>query len=171
MSSDKSRRSVMAPSLPLRADGVPGAMRRLRRALARLAAVALGRPHAAARAGRIDLSGRLACLSFTEVVGVLAASRRGGTLTLRTPRGRGEVLFHDGAIVHADFDRMSGHEAIFALMREEHGTFCFRNEGVAVERLHRTVTWGPTALLMEGARRIDEQLRAQAQPAGQPALS
>src|SRR5262249_58509186 len=92
------RRSVMAPSLPLRADGVPGAMRRLRRALARLAAAALGRPHAAARAGRIDLSGRLACLSFTEVGGGLAASRRGGTLTLRAPRGRGGGPLHRRAV-------------------------------------------------------------------------
>ena len=174
MSRNPSSRSPSAPSPPLRADGASGrlrrALRRSSRRLARIAAVALGRPRAAASTGRIDLSGRLSCLSFTEVVGVLAASRRGGTLSLRTARGRGDVLFHDGAIVDAEFDGRSGHEAIFALMREERGTFCFRNEGVAVERVHRTVTWGPTALLMEGARRIDEQLRAQAQPAGAPSL-
>ena len=131
------------------------------------AAVAHGRPREAGAARPGDFSGRLSCVSFAEVISVLAAARHGGTLRLSTGRGRGRVLFHDGAIVHAHFDRKRGHEAIFALMREEHGTFDFRNVALAVERVRRTVTWEATALLMEGARLIDEQRRDLADPTGE----
>lgn len=114
-----------------------------------------------------DFSGRLDCVSFSEVISLLAASRHGGTLSLWTGRGRGKVLFHDGAIVHARFDGNHGHDAIFALMREEHGTFDFRNVGLAVERVRRTVTWNASALILEGARLIDEQRRDLADPTGE----
>ena len=131
------------------------------------AAIASGRAREAGAACPGDFSGRFSCVSFAEVISVLAASRRGGTLTLWTGRGRGKVLFHDGAIVHAHFDRRHGHEAIFALMREEHGTFDFRNVVLAVERVRRTVTWKASALLIEGARLIDEHHRDQAHPTGE----
>src|SRR5262249_53152052 len=127
-----------------------------------------GRPRESGVARPGDLSGRLSCVSFAEVVSVLAASRRGGTLTLWTGRGRGKVLFHDGAIVHADFDKQHGHEAIFGLMREARGTCDFRTVGLAVDRVRRTVTWDATALIMEGARLIDEQHRDADHPAGEP---
>jgi CheY-like chemotaxis protein len=131
------------------------------------AALSHGRPREAAVQRPGDFSGRLSCVSFAEVISVLAASRRGGTLKVWTGRGRGRVLFHDGTIVHAHFDRKRGHEAIFALMREEHGTFDFRNVALAVERVRRTVTWKATALIIEGARLIDEQRRDLADPTGE----
>jgi DNA-binding response OmpR family regulator len=132
------------------------------------AAIAHGRPRETGPARLGDLAGRLSCISFAEVVSVLSASRRGGTLSLWTGRGRGKVLFHDGRIVHAEFDRRSGHEAIFALMSEEHGTFDFQHVDLAVDRVHRTVTWDATTLILEGARLIDEKNREEVHPTSEP---
>jgi len=112
-----------------------------------------------------DLSGRLTCVAFAEVVSMIASQRRGGVLSLATPRGRAKVLFHDGRIVHATFVGLAGHAAVFALMAEEHGTFEFHAVEIEMDEVSRTVTWNPTALIMEGARLIDERRAGSLLPA------
>jgi DNA-binding response OmpR family regulator len=100
-----------------------------------------------------------------EVVRMIASQRRGGVLSIATPRGRAKVLFHDGRIVHATFVGLSGHAAVFALMAVEHGTFEFHAVEIEIDEVSRTVTWNPTALIMEGARLIDEQRAGSLLPA------
>jgi DNA-binding response OmpR family regulator len=128
-------------------------------------ALRIGKTREVVRERASDLSGRLTCVAFAEVVSMIASQRRGGVLSISTPRGRAKVLFHDGRIVHATFLGFSGHAAVFALMAEEHGGFEFHSVDIAIEEVSRTVTWNPTALIMEGARLIDEQRAATLYPA------
>jgi DNA-binding response OmpR family regulator len=128
-------------------------------------ALRIGKTRETSRERASDLAGRLTCLAFAEVVSMISSQRRGGVLSLTMPRGKAKVLFHDGRIVHATFLGLSGHAAIFALMAEEHGTFEFHSVDIAVDELSRTVTWNPTALIMEGARLIDERRAASVLPA------
>jgi DNA-binding response OmpR family regulator len=126
------------------------------------AALERARATDAGRERPADLAGRLACVSFAELVSVIASQHRGGVLSLWTERGRGKVLFHGGRIVHATFLGLSGHAAVFALMAEERGIFSFDAVELAIDRVRRTVTWDPTALIIEGARLLDEQRAADA---------
>lgn len=128
------------------------------------AALRIGKTREVTRERASDLAGRLTCLAFAEVVSMISSQRRGGVLSLTMPRGKAKVLFHDGRIVHATFLGLSGHAAIFALMAEEHGTFEFHSVDIAVDEVSRTVTWNPTALIMEGARLIDERRAASVAP-------
>lgn len=121
------------------------------------AAIARGRRTGVARPRKSDLSGDLACAAFTEVINLLSALGRDGVLAIQTERGRAKVLFHQGRIVHATFGDLTGHAVVFALMAEESGSFEFQSIAIELESLRRTVTWEPTALIIEGARLIDER--------------
>lgn len=118
----------------------------LRRSEARRAAVP---PEASLMRGRLDVMG------LPNLIQVLEAERRTGTLRLLSEGRRGEILFIEGRIAYAMQGQRQGEAAVYHLLAWDKGDF----------ELELTSGTGPAeaqvvrsnqSLLMEGVRRLDE---------------
>lgn len=122
---------------------------RIEAALRRPRAVSLGRR----REG--TLAGDFSAIAFTDLIHLLQIGHRTGSLALLTPRSPGHLVLVDGKIYHATFGSMEGEEAFYRLMFETVGLFEFTPGEVDLRTVRNTIALSPTALLMEGARRLD----------------
>ena len=102
------------------------------------------------------VTGTLGLFSLVDLFQLLAAARRSGRLSIDHPRGPAKVFFDKGQVVHAEFDGISGEEAIFAIFADERGTFEFR---VAIPAPFLTVKGGTENVVLEAVRRLDESRR------------
>jgi hypothetical protein len=97
--------------------------------------------------------GSLAELHLPDIIQLISVSGKTGVFHLTDGTHSGEIYLHEGRIVHAQMEDISGEEAVFALAIWNHGEFRFE-PGVATDA--RTITKNNTNLLMEAARRLDE---------------
>lgn len=97
--------------------------------------------------------GSLAELHLPDIIQLISVSGKTGVFHLTNGHMQGEIYLHDGKIVHASIDDVSGEEAVYALAIWNQGDFRF-DPGTATP--HRTITKSNTNLLMEAARRLDE---------------
>ena len=113
------------------------------------------------------LSGRLADLSLSSVVQFLELEQKSGTLVIFTKERQGAVHFRGGRIVAAVVGRHSGEKALYRLLGWTEGFFQFELGDPPVPP-GAAITGGIQALLLEGARRLDElgRLRAALPPPG-----
>lgn len=102
------------------------------------------------------MTGTLGLFSLVDLFQLLAAARRSGRLSIDHPRGPAKVFFDKGQVVHAEFDGVSGEEAVFAIFADERGTFEFR---VAIPAPFITVKGGTENVVLEAVRRLDESRR------------
>jgi two-component system alkaline phosphatase synthesis response regulator PhoP len=110
---------------------------------------------AASRTRRYSLAGDFSGMPFCDLVTLLDQGRRTGRLAVVTARACAEVRFDRGQAVAASYGNLSGEEAVYRLMREPDGQFEFAPDAQAGEAA-RTIMVSTTALLMEGARRLDD---------------
>jgi uncharacterized protein (TIGR02266 family) len=101
------------------------------------------------------MRGRLEVMGLPNIVQVLEAERRTGTLRLTSEGRRGEILFLEGRIAYAMQGPRQGEAAVYTLLAWSTGDF----------ELELTTGEGPgdaqvvrpnQVLLMEGVRRLDE---------------
>lgn len=113
------------------------------------------------------LSGRLTDLSLSSVVQFLELEQKSGTLVIFTKERRGAVHFRGGRIVAAVVGRHAGERAFYRLLGWTEGFFQFELGDPPVPP-GAAITGGIQALLLEGARRLDElgRLRAALPPPG-----
>ena len=113
---------------------------------------ALGHSVPVAAAGG-DFRGDLQQVSVADLLQLLGANRRSGTLSLATPSGAGEVRLGDGEVLDAVYRRVDGEKALMRLLGETEGSFAFAG-GTAptLRRIERS----SQALLMDGMRQLDE---------------
>jgi Domain of unknown function (DUF4388) len=97
--------------------------------------------------------GSLAELHLPDIIQLISVSGKTGVFHLTNGHMQGEIYLHDGKIVHAALEDVSGEEAVYALAIWNQGDFRF-DPGTATP--HRTITKSNTNLLMEAARRLDE---------------
>lgn len=97
--------------------------------------------------------GSLAELHLPDIIQLISVSGKTGVFHLTNGHMQGEIYLHDGKIVHASMEDVSGEEAVYALAIWNQGDFRF-DPGTATP--HRTITKSNTNLLMEAARRLDE---------------
>jgi hypothetical protein len=97
--------------------------------------------------------GSLAELHLPDIIQLISVSGKTGVFHLTDGAHSGEIFLHEGRIVHAQLEDISGEEAVFALAIWNQGEFRFE-PGVATDT--RTITKNNTNLLMEAARRLDE---------------
>jgi CheY-like chemotaxis protein len=105
------------------------------------------------------LAGDFSTLPFPDLVSILELSRRTGSLTITTRGGAGEIFLVDGRVMHGAFGNLAGADAFYALMAEEDGHFEF-DVRAADSCAHATIDETVTALVMEGARRLDDLRQA-----------
>jgi hypothetical protein len=97
--------------------------------------------------------GSLAELHLPDIIQLISVSGKSGVFQLVDGPHRGQIYLHEGKIVHAELEDVSGEEAVYALAIWSQGDFRF-DPGVATQL--RTISKSNTNLLMEAARRLDE---------------
>ena len=103
-----------------------------------------------------DFRGDLKQVSVPDLLQLLGANRRSGSLSLSTPGGQGEVRLADGEVVDAVYRRVDGEKALIRLLGESEGTFSFVGGSAAtLRRIERPTS----ALMMDGMRQLDETRR------------
>ncbi len=97
--------------------------------------------------------GSLAELHLPDIIQLVSVSGKTGVFHLNDASHRGEIWLHEGRIVHAETEDLSGEEAVYALAIWRSGEFRFE---AAVAAPRQTIQKSNTNLLMEAARRLDE---------------
>lgn len=113
---------------------------------------ALGHSVPVAAAGG-DFRGDLKQVSAADLLQLLGANRRSGTLSIATPSGAGEVRLGEGEVLDAVYRRVDGEKALIRLLGESEGSFAFvGGSAPTLRRIERSAQ----ALLMDGMRQLDE---------------
>jgi hypothetical protein len=97
--------------------------------------------------------GSLSELHLPDIIQLVSVSGKTGVFRLIDGAHQGDIWLHEGRIVHAEHDDLSGEEAVYALAIWRTGEFRFE-AGIATPR--QTIQKSNTNLLMEAARRLDE---------------
>jgi len=103
---------------------------------------------------------------LSDLVQILALSRRTGSLQVSQGSESGKIWFRDGQVVHATFGQIEGKEAFRELMRFQRGKF---QMGYDEEAPRQSVNEPLEGLLLDSLRLIDEANRPSelAEPAEQ----
>ncbi|HSU40835.1 MAG TPA: DUF4388 domain-containing protein [Polyangiaceae bacterium] len=113
---------------------------------------ALGHSVPVAAAGG-DFRGDLKQVSVADLLQLLGANRRSGTLSIATPTGAGEVRLGEGDVLDAVYRRVDGEKALMRLLGQTEGSFAFAGGSApTLRRIERS----SQALLMDGMRQLDE---------------
>ena len=97
--------------------------------------------------------GSLSELHLPDIIQLVSVSGKTGVFRLIDGTHQGDIWLHEGRIVHAEHEDLSGEEAVYALAIWRTGEFRFE-AGNAPPR--QTIQKSNTNLLMEAARRLDE---------------
>ena len=97
--------------------------------------------------------GSLAELHLPDIIQLVSVSGKTGVFHLVDGHLKGQIYLHEGRIVHAQIDEVSGEEAVYALAIWNKGDFKFEP---APPSEIKTISKSNTNLLMEAARRLDE---------------
>ena len=117
----------------------------------------------ASDAGReVGLRGRLEQFALATVLTLLDLERRSGELLLLAPRGVGRLWLHRGRVVRARIEgsRRTRKPAVYELLAWDAGRFAFTLTDVS--GIEDEISAPTPMLLIEAARRTDEQSEAQA---------
>ncbi len=100
------------------------------------------------------LRGTLESMSVADLIQHTCTERKTARVRLQSNGAEGHLFFRDGAVIHAINNDTEGEEVIYDLLNWIDGEFEMENDiSSPVRSIH--TTW--TALLIEGARRIDER--------------
>lgn len=111
----------------------------------------------ALRSGNITsgMTGELEEIAIVDLLQLINASQKTGSVSLALDDGKGIVYFREGQIVYARFLKLFGRDALFALMTQESGHFSY-TKGIPAELEGRPPLGDFMGLLMEGVHRLDE---------------
>jgi hypothetical protein len=108
----------------------------------------------------MPVEGDLKELDLSSVIQVICTERRRAALVVRRRGEEGAIFFDDGEIVHAILGPLEGEEAVYQLLCWKDGSFRMTDRVLSPAR---TVRRGWNHLLLEGARKLDEERREDAQ--------
>ncbi|MBL4845465.1 MAG: DUF4388 domain-containing protein [Planctomycetes bacterium] len=100
------------------------------------------------------MAGRLDQINLTELLQTLNFNEKTGTLEVFGSDGDGTVVIQAGKPTYGECDGEEGPEAIYKLIKFKNGQFSFKGE-IEEEEVNITMPMG--SLLMEAARRVDEE--------------
>lgn len=103
------------------------------------------------------IRGNLSEASLPDVLQLLAMGSKTGCLTLQVNDGSGSIYFENGRVCYASLSTrtLDTDDAVFAMFNWTHGAFSFEPGENPPAGVVRTAV-DPQALLLEGARRVDE---------------
>lgn len=100
------------------------------------------------------LYGKFSDLSLVDVLQLLIMNKKTGVLTITRDSEKAELYFDDGRMLHAEYKKFVGEEAVYNLGEWKEGVFRFERTEVQVTPTIHTVTMN---LLMEYCRITDER--------------
>jgi hypothetical protein len=101
----------------------------------------------------MSFQGSLAELPLPDVIQLVATSGKTGCFNLTDGGLKGQIYIHEGRIVHAQVEDLSGEEAVYQLAIWNRGEFLFETGATCASN---SISKTNTNLLMEAARRLDE---------------
>jgi len=117
-------------------------------------------------ASNVNFEGRLESLSLGDIVQMVCLSRQNARLELRLAgNATGKVWMRDGSVIDAIFGELQGSPAFYSLSAYGEGRFCVLQDA---EPRPRTVHDNWQGLLMESARRYDEETNAERRGSQRP---
>ena len=102
----------------------------------------------------MGLQGNIHDMSIADLIQQLCNDNKKAQLQVQNEKETALLYFKDGSLVHAILGPIEGEEAVYQLLTWEDGTFTLNND-VDTPKLTIERSW--SGLLMEGAKRIDEQ--------------
>lgn len=105
----------------------------------------------------MSLEGDLEDVVLSGLIQMACSEKKTARLTIRAPEGKGDVFFHEGEIVHAEFGLLEGEKALYKVLGWTSGRF--RLSTGCPPPATRTIRISWNKLLMEGMRRLDEGRR------------
>jgi predicted regulator of Ras-like GTPase activity (Roadblock/LC7/MglB family) len=102
----------------------------------------------------MGLKGNLRDMAIADLIQHQCSDRKTAHVQIQSNDQAADLFFKGGEMVHARLGANEGEEVVFAVLRWEEGTFAVES---AIESPKVTIhrTW--SGLLMEGAKRIDEE--------------
>jgi hypothetical protein len=97
--------------------------------------------------------GSLSELHLPDIIQLVSVSGKTGVFRLIDGAHQGNIWLHEGRIVHAEHDDLTGEEAVYALAIWRTGEFRFEAGNPSPRQ---SIQKSNTNLLMEAARRLDE---------------
>ena len=104
----------------------------------------------------MPLKGELSDLSLAELIEFFCNKRRSGRLTVVYPEGESHLFIKDGAVVHANFGKLRGVEAVNYALTLPNASFSF---SAACEAPEQSIDQHWTSVVLEGLRQFDEEAR------------
>jgi len=105
----------------------------------------------------MGLKGNLRDMSVADLIQHQCADRKTAKVTIVNSSRTALIFFKGGEVVHAQLDKNEGEEVVFEILRWEEGTFAVE---AAIDPPKVTIDRSWSGLLMEGAKRIDEETHA-----------
>jgi len=103
------------------------------------------------------LTGHLSDLSLSELIEFFCNQRKSGRLKVLYPKGPGYFYLHAGSVVDARIGVLHGIEAVYYALTLPNAEFEF---SVDAEPINRTINQPWTQVVLEGLRRLDENIAA-----------
>jgi predicted regulator of Ras-like GTPase activity (Roadblock/LC7/MglB family) len=97
--------------------------------------------------------GNLQDMSVADLIQHNCQELRTACLSVKNHQGQGDLYFEDGKIVHASLNGQTGENVVYEILGWEEGTFDLQ---MGVTSATVTINRGWSSLLIEGARRLDE---------------
>src|ERR1041384_5151288 len=101
------------------------------------------------------LTGHLSDLSLSELIEFFCNQRKSGRLKVLYPQGAGYFYLQTGSVVDARIGVLHGIEAVFFALTLPNAEFEFSAD---VEAKTRTINQPLTQVVLEGLRRLDENI-------------
>jgi len=102
----------------------------------------------------MSLQGSLKDIAVADLIQHHCVDKKTVWVQIQRADKRAEVFIREGNVVHAVLDQLQGEEVIYEILGWDEGTFYIEGDVLPpLTTVHRN--W--TALLLEGARRLDEQ--------------
>lgn len=102
----------------------------------------------------MSLTGNLHDMGIADLIQHQCADRKTAKVTIQSSSQIALLYFKAGELVHAQSEKNEGEEVVYNILRWEDGTFVVESN---VEPPKTTVNKSWSGLLMEGAKRLDEE--------------
>ncbi len=100
------------------------------------------------------MQGSLHDMSVADIIQVNCQDKKTALATIRSTNNEAQLYFRDGNVVHAAMGTTLGEEVIYHILAWDEGEF---NIDLGVESPTITIKRNWSGLLLEGAKRLDEQ--------------
>ena len=105
-----------------------------------------------------SFSGNIKEVGITELLQLMNFNRKSGILKIKAQKGPGWIFVEDGDVIHAEYGKKEGVDAVALLLKVTEGSFNFSGNKPSSKK---TIFMPTTGLLVECARKEDEEKQQQ----------